>query len=61
MQVVVAEPGAYIETVKRYAGTEVSVFPHGVNWSPVIQSDDVLQALLTLRLEPAPTALVECS
>ena len=61
MQVVVAEPAAYIETVKRYAGTAVAVFPYGLNWSSIIKSGDVLQALLTHQPERLPTDPAECS
>ena len=47
MKIVVAEPGKFVETVRLHANSPVAVLPYGADWSPVIESDDPFDALLT--------------
>jgi len=55
MKIVVAAKGQYLETLRQYAGTAVAVLPHGIDWSPVLTSDDPFAALLQCPLERFPT------
>jgi hypothetical protein len=55
LKCVVASPGQYIETLRLYAGKCVAVLPHGLDWSPVLDSDDTLGALIKLTLSRTPS------
>lgn len=50
LKCVVASPGQYMETLRQYAGSSVAVLPHGMDWLPVIDSDDTLGAIITMPL-----------
>lgn len=50
LKCIVASPGQYMETLRQYAGTCVAVLPHGLDWLPVIDSDDPLGALVAMPL-----------
>lgn len=46
MKVLIAEVGKYMETLKKYAGTDVAVLPGEFNWSNVVESVDPFAAIL---------------
>ena len=50
MQIIIAAPGAYMETLRRYAGTTTAVLPFGIDWTPVIEAEDPLEAVINLPL-----------
>lgn len=58
MQIIVAEPGKFSETLKKHAGTTVAVFPHGHDWTTVIKSVDPFAELLQCPLAHCPTDLL---
>jgi len=45
LPIIIAESGEYMETLRQYAGTAV-VLPFGFDWTPVIEAEDTLQALI---------------
>lgn len=55
LKCIVASPGQYAETLRQYAGSTVVVLPHGMDWSPVMDSDNTLEAIITLPLSHAPS------
>lgn len=55
MQIIVAENGKYLETLRLHAGTSVAVMPHGIDWTPVLTSDDPFAELLQCPLQHFPT------
>ena len=52
MQIVVAEPGKFMETLRIHAGTAVAVLPGEFDWSDVIASDDPLNAIINPAVSP---------
>ncbi len=45
---IVASPGQFMETLREYSGSSVVVLPHGMDWSPVIENEDTLEAIITM-------------
>lgn len=54
MQIIVAAKGQYLEELREHAGTSVTVLPHGIDWTPVVTSDDPFAALLQCPLQRCP-------
>jgi hypothetical protein len=50
MKIVVSEPGMFMETLRKHADSAVAVLPHGVDWTPVVESDNPLEAIIRLPL-----------
>jgi len=50
LKFIVADPGKYLETLRQYAGGTIVVLPNGIDWTPVIESDDPLNAIISLPL-----------
>lgn len=57
MQVEVAEPGKFLETLRLHAGGTVVVLPYGLDWKPVIDSHDAFEAILQRPAAPLPIDL----
>jgi len=61
MKIIVASKGQYLETLSQYAGTSVAVFPHGIDWSPILTSADPVAELLQCPLQHCQADPLEVS
>lgn len=62
IQIVVAESGKYLETVRLYSQkTGFVVVPFGADWSVISESDHVFEALMKHPIELLPTHPLESS
>ena len=59
MKIMVAERGKFLQTMRTHASAAITVFPHGANWAPIIESGRAFEALLTHPIERLPTQPLE--
>lgn len=59
MEIIIAAKGKYLETLRLHAGTTTAVLPSGMDWTPVITSDDPFAALLQCPLQHCQADLLE--
>ena len=61
MKIIVAPKGEFFETLRIHAGTTVAVLPYGLDWTPVVTSDDPFAELLQCRAQRLPIDPLELS